>query len=117
MKKLILSIAVIVSSTSFAQTVNLDQALVMSSATSPTKSVNHSTLELSEFPNQTSSTIMISSEIGCKVEIFNMDGAHIKNLNSHCNEIINLSGMPKGFYVVRIKDSLGGEETRKVLLR
>lgn len=117
MKKLILFIAVIISSTSFAQTANLDEVLIVPHASVNSTVENYNTLASSVFPNSSNPTIIISSEIGCRVEIYNAEGVHIKNLASHCNEIINLSGMPKGDYIVRIKDSLGGEETRKVLLR
>jgi hypothetical protein len=79
--------------------------------------VAHHNLSLSVFPNPTTSTIQVSSDIGCTVTIYDMFGNHIRNLNSHCNEIINLSELSKGYYIIRIADSLGGSETRKVLLR
>jgi hypothetical protein len=81
-----------------------------------TSNYNNGT-SLSVFPNPTTSTIQVRSDNGCKVAIYNLAGNHIKNLNANCNEIINLSGLPKGYYIVKITDNLGGSKVRKVLLR
>lgn len=82
----------------------------------PVSAKNHQK-HLSIFPNPTTSTIQVTSELGCKVRIYDISGNHIRNLNSRCNEIINLSGLNKGYYIIKISDSLGARETRKVLLR
>lgn len=59
-----------------------------------------------------SSTIFMTSELTCKVAIYDMDGVHVKDVNTSCNEIIRLTGVSNGNYIVKIKDSLGGKETR-----
>jgi len=135
MKTAILFLASLVTITSYAQTNQVKETTALNLSSSPKvknevqvwnleinePAITKTTpvakkIKLSEFPTQNNATIFVSSNVGCQVEIYTQEGVHVKNISSHCDEIINLTGLSNGYYIIKIKDNLGGKEIRKVLL-
>ena len=69
------------------------------------------------FPNPTAGTVHISTPTGesiNRVEVFSVQGKQVLSIDNVQENSINLSGLPKGIYLVRIK-SQSGFYNRKIV--
>lgn len=78
--------------------------------------VNESAMSASIFQNGNS--LIVSSEDLSQVEIISMTGQSIKTMEANGNAAeINVSGMTKGLYIVRMNDANGNVVVKKTVIR
>ena len=94
------------------------QNIVMNGTMGPTASVNENGSSLSASIFQNGSNLIISSESLSQVEIISITGQSIKTVKANGNAAeINVSGMTKGLYIVRMNDADGNVMVRKTVIR
>ena len=78
--------------------------------------VNENTMSASIFQNGNS--LIVSSEGLSQVEIISITGQSIKTVEANGNAAeINVSGMTKGLYIVRMNDANGNVVVKKTVIR
>lgn len=61
--------------------------------------------EISVYPNPASTVVNVANAEGAQVSVFDMSGRMVSNIESaSANEMINVSNLSKGMYIVRIVD-------------
>jgi hypothetical protein len=75
------------------------------------------TIKFSVYPNPTKNYITILSESSQPlwVEIFDLTGNLVKTEIAHTNELLNISSLSKGFYLVRTTDEKGNIFIKKLV--
>ena len=79
---------------------------------------NYEKLQLTTnvFPNPTTSELFIDAEVEfSEIAIYNLNGKLIRSMNVH-RDLINVSDLPKGVYVLRLNSNMGAVTKRFVKL-
>ena len=94
------------------------QNIDMNGTMGPTASVNENGSSLSASIFQNGSNLIVNADNLSQVEIISITGQSIKTVKANGNAAeINVSGMTKGLYIVRMNDANGNVVLKKTVIR
>ena len=60
--------------------------------------------QINIFPNPASDFIQIQNELNIQIELYNLSGTQLLNIQTKNNETIDVSNLASGIYFLKIKD-------------